>query len=266
MNIMFRNLLAKLHINGNTTNRNCWLHCLNRLVLAVTILENIAFVFLKLFINLSVIGMTFTDMSATSSLLLSGGQNFLSRTIPVLPTPHKSSTTPRATKDSSGFRFPPMTKKPRWWWRTLSCIPYLLPFHQAWMYARTAYHLHPFIPYFQPMTYPFLMAIGTLPRWSLIAYFLIAYLTIVRRKEWPHFFRFHVAVGMLIEIALQVTGIVSRWMPRSFYWGKLGMHFWTTAFFVFLFTTIECIRCALVGMYADVPFVCDAAYIQIPHE
>ncbi|KAK2378733.1 protein TIC 20-IV, chloroplastic [Trifolium repens] len=212
-------------------------------------------------------GMAFTDMSAASSHLLSGGQNLLFRTIPVLPSLRKSCKSPRAMKDgSANYRYPPMTKKPRWWWRTLSCIPYLLPFHQVWMYAQTAYNLHPFLEKFEFYTYPFLMSIGTLPRWSLIAYFVIAYLTIVRRKEWPHFFRYHVALGMLIEIALQVTGIVSRWMPKSFYWGKLGMHFWTTAFFIFLFTTIECIRCALVGMYADIPFVCDAAYIQIPYE
>ncbi|KAJ6953121.1 hypothetical protein NC652_004957 [Populus alba x Populus x berolinensis] len=29
---------------------------------------------------------------------------------------------------------------------------------------------------------------------------------------------------------------------------------------------LECIRCALAGMYADVPFACDAAYIQIPYD
>lgn len=213
-------------------------------------------------------GMAYTDMSSASSLLLSGGQNLLSRTIPVLPSLRKSCRAPRAMKEgsSAGFKFPPMTRKPRWWWRTLACIPYLLPIHQVWMYAKTAYNLHPFIEAFEFLTYPFFMSIGSLPRWSLIAYFLIAYLTIVRRKEWPHFFRFHVAVGMLIEIALQVTGLVSRWMPLGFYWGKIGMHFWTTAFFLYLFTSIECVRCALTGMYADIPFVCDAAYIQIPYE
>lgn len=211
--------------------------------------------------------MAFTNMSAASSLLLSGGQNLLFRSIPVLPRLRKSSVAPRAMKDgSSGFRYPPMTKKPRWWWRTLSCISYLLPLHQVWMYAQTAYNLHPILELYEFYTYPFLMAIGSLPKWSLIAYFIIAYLTVVRRKEWPHFFRFHVAMGMLLEIALQVTGIVSRWMPLSVYWGKLGMHFWTAASFVFFFTVLECIRCALVGMYADIPFVCDAAYIQIPYE
>lgn len=248
MNIMFRNLSVRHHLSSPTP-------C-NKVIF-------------YLLINLSWIGMTFTNMSSASSLLLSGGQDLLFRTIPpVLPRLRKSCMVPRASKDvSSGFRYPPMTKKPRWWWRTLACLSYLLPLHQTWMYAQTAYHLYPFLEFFEVYTYPFLRALGTLPRWFLIAYFFVGYLTIVRRKEWPHFFRFHVAMGMLLEIALQVTGIVTRrWLPPSLYWGKLGMHFWTFASMGFLFTVLECIRCALVGMYADIPFVCDAAYIQIPYD
>ncbi|KAC9553680.1 hypothetical protein E3N88_45645 [Mikania micrantha] len=88
---------------------------------------------------------------------------------------------------------------------------------------------------------------------------------VVRRKEWPHFFRFHVVTGMLLEIALQVTGTVWRWLPGAWYWGKAGMHFWTAFAFAFLFTVWSAFG-VVVGMYADVPFVSDAAYIQIPYE
>lgn len=159
-----------------------------------------------------------------------------------------------------------MTKKPRWWWRAVACIPYLMPLHETWMYAETAFHLHPFLEDFKFLTYPFLGSIGRLPSWFLMAYFFAAYLGVVRRKEWPHFFRFHVVMGMLLEIALQVIGTVSRWMPLAVYWGKIGMHFWTAVAFGYLFTVLECMRCALGGMYADIPFVCDAAYIQIPYD
>ncbi|KAE9621331.1 hypothetical protein Lal_00023612 [Lupinus albus] len=212
-------------------------------------------------------GMTFSNMSAPSSLLSRGGQNLLFRTIPMLPKRQRSCMTPQASKDvPTSFRYPPMTKKPRWYWRSLACLPYLMPLHETWMYAETAYNLHPFLEYFEFWTYPFLEAIGRLPSWFLMAYFFVAYLGIVRRKEWPHFFRFHVVMGMLLEIALQVIGTVSRWMPLSLYWGKLGMHFWTAVSFAYLFTVLESIRCALVGMYADIPFICDAAYIQIPYD
>ncbi|KAL4386893.1 hypothetical protein GQ457_09G025800 [Hibiscus cannabinus] len=206
-------------------------------------------------------------LSPASTPLLSGGLGALSHTVPLFLRHRSSSLVPRALKDVPySFRYPPMTKKPKWWWRSLACLPYLMPLHETWMYAETAYHLHPFLEDFEFLTYPFLGAIGRLPSWFLMAYFFVAYLGVVRRKEWPHFFRFHVVMGMLLEIALQVIGTVSRWMPLAIYWGKLGMHFWTAVVFAYLFTVLECIRCALAGMYADVPFACDAAYIQIPYD
>ncbi|XP_028752136.1 protein TIC 20-I, chloroplastic-like [Neltuma alba] len=212
-------------------------------------------------------------ISAASSLNLTGGDQSLGLLYPRIPLPssrqRRFCMVPRASSKDDvqySFRYPVMTKKPRWLWRTLACLPYLMPLHETWMYAETAYHLHPFLENLEFMTYPFLVSIGSLPSWFLMAYFFVAYLGIVRRKEWPHFFRFHVVMGMLLEISLQVIGTVSRWMPLAIYWGKLGMHFWTAVAFAYLFTVLECMRCALAGMYADVPFVCDAAYIQIPYD
>ncbi|KAL3741288.1 hypothetical protein ACJRO7_016858 [Eucalyptus globulus] len=207
------------------------------------------------------------NISSASTTLVRGDNDGLSFSLPIIPSRRRPCRAPRASKDVPySFRFPPMTKKPKWWWRTLACLPYLMPLHETWMYAETAYHLHPFLEDFEFLTYPFLGAIGKLPSWFLMAYFFVAYLGVVRRKEWPHFFRFHVVMGMLLEIALQVVGMVSRWMPLAVYWGKVGMHFWTAVAFAYLFTVLESIRCALAGMYADIPFVCDAAYIQIPYD
>ncbi|XP_074295842.1 protein TIC 20-I, chloroplastic-like [Silene latifolia] len=206
-------------------------------------------------------------LSASSTSLLSGEHGGLLSTIPHIRKRRGSGMARRASKDVPySYRFPPMTKKPRWWWRTLACLPYLMPLHETWMYAATAYHLHPFLEDLEFLTYPFFQSIGSLPGWFFMAYFFMAYLGIVRRKEWPHFFRFHVVMGMLLEIALQVIGTISRWMPLAVYWGKFGMHFWTAVAFGYLFTVLEAMRCALAGMYADVPFVCDAAYIQIPYD
>ncbi|CAA7394676.1 unnamed protein product [Spirodela intermedia] len=208
-------------------------------------------------------------LSAASASLLCGDYGSLRSMIPSAPprAGDRSRGGPRASKDVPySFRFPPMTKKPKWWWRTLACIPYLMPLHETWMYAETAYHLHPFLEDLEFLTYPFLGFIGRLPSWFLMAYFFAAYLGVVRKKMWPHFFRFHVVMGMLLEIALQVIGTISRWMPLAVYWGKFGMHFWTAVAFAYLFTVLECMRCALAGMYADIPFVCDAAYIQIPYD
>ncbi|KAL9662059.1 hypothetical protein QQ045_026887 [Rhodiola kirilowii] len=117
------------------------------------------------------------------------------------------------------------------------------------MYAETSsYHLlEPFLQNFELLTNPFLQVIGKLPKWFPMAYLIIAYLGIVRRKEWPHFIRFHVVMGWLFEVSLQVTVMVSRSWPQGLHRGLFGMHFWIAFGFGFLFTVLECMRCALAG-------------------
>ncbi|KAL3684240.1 hypothetical protein R1sor_002262 [Riccia sorocarpa] len=186
-----------------------------------------------------------------------------------LPTRKRRSTNgPRASaEDVPSFKgFAPMTEKPKWFWRILACIPYLMPLSETWMYAETAYGLFAFLEDYEFCTYPFLIMIGSLPGWFLLAYFFGAYLGIVRNNRWPHFLRFHVVTGMLLEIILQVMGTVNDWVPQSVYWGKIGAHYWLAVSMAFLFIVLDCIRCALSGMYADVPFLSDASYMQIPYE
>ncbi|KAH0972337.1 hypothetical protein GBA52_024493 [Prunus armeniaca] len=156
-----------------------------------------------------------------SSPFLSGDQGSLLRTIPLLPSRCRTRMAPRASKDIPySFRFPPMTKKPKWWWRTLACLPYLMPLHETW----------------------------------------------IEEKGMAAFLQISCGDGHVVGDCLAGHRTVSRWMPLAVYWGKVGMHFWTAVAFAYLFTVLESIRCALAGMYADIPFVCDAAYIQIPYE
>ncbi|KAL8484528.1 hypothetical protein ACS0TY_027001 [Phlomoides rotata] len=107
---------------------------------------------------------------------------------------------------------------------------FLLVQHHSYMENKVAYYeLFPIClsdEDFEFLTYPFLEALGRLPSWFLMAYFFVAYLGV---------------------------------------WGKVGMYFWTAMAFAYLFTMLECIRCALAGIYADVLFVWDAAYIQITY-
>eukprot|EP00850_Spirogloea_muscicola_P005512 SM000025S08407 [mRNA] locus=s25:625063:626779:+ [translate_table: standard] len=159
-----------------------------------------------------------------------------------------------------------MQTKPKFYWRIIALIPYLLPLSEAWMYSETAYSLHPLLENYEFLTYPFLQLLGSLPQWFLLAYFFGAYLGVVRNNRWPHFLRFHVVTAMLLEIIVQVTGTVNDWVPRAVYWGLLGAHWWLAVSFAFIFVVLECMICALRGMYADVPFLSDASYMQIPYE
>ncbi|XP_059634507.1 protein TIC 20-I, chloroplastic-like [Cornus florida] len=217
--------------------------------------------------SLSFGGPAHLHISAASMPLLSGDQGGLSNRKLMLTRRRRSFISPRAaSKDVPySFRNPAaMAERPRWWWRTLACLPYLMPLHEPWMFRETAYRLHPFFENIECFTYRFRLALCSFPSWFTMAYFFATYFGVVKNKEWPQFFRFHVTMGMLLEIVLQVMWTVSNWMPVAVYFPKIGMHYWSAVTFVYLFTVLECLRCALSGMYAHkIPFVCDAAYMQV---
>ncbi|KAJ8622715.1 hypothetical protein MRB53_031244 [Persea americana] len=106
-------------------------------------------------------GVASLHLSSASAPLVNGKLGNLGWKIPSLPRRHaagpRSPLVPQASTDIPySWRHPPMTKKPRWWWRTLACLPYLMPLHGTWLHAETAYHLHPFLEELEFLTEPFL--------------------------------------------------------------------------------------------------------------
>ncbi|GMI79768.1 translocon at the inner envelope membrane of chloroplasts 20-IV [Hibiscus trionum] len=103
--------------------------------------------------------------------------------------------------------------------------------------------------------------INGFPPWFLLIYKHFGYKWIVKNKDWPHFIRFHVMMGMLLRTGLQLVRYTSKLFPFMQYDGMLGMHFWAAIVVCFIFVLLECVGCALAGKYAaDIPFVSDAAY------
>ena len=171
----------------------------------------------------------------------------------------KSSFVCRASKS---LIYPRMETKPKWWWRSLACVPYLLPISDTFVQAALAFQLTNFLEEVDFLTFPLISTLTLLPGWALIAMSTVAYICVVRRKEWPHFLRFHVVMAMLLSSAVQIVGIASHWLPRSVYNGGIQRYFWSIIVYLQLLVVLECIRCALGGVYADLPFVKDAARIH----
>lgn len=182
-----------------------------------------------------------------------------SATFPVLPQCRRMRTIASRASSSIPYNFsgPSTEQKPRWWWRTIACIPYLMPLHMMSMYAAGAHRFVPFLENFEILVDPFFGA--QLPQWFSIVYCLGIYFLVVRRKTWPRFFRFHVIMAMLLENAIQIIGTVAGWMP---YWNSLDAPFWTVVAYGLLFAICVCIRDSLNGTYPDIPFFSEAAHMH----
>ncbi|KAH1087120.1 hypothetical protein GYH30_018590, partial [Glycine max] len=156
--------------------------------------------------------------------------------------------TPKNKYYASGFRIPANVEKPEWWWRTLSCIPYLI----ALQMSSTGYYLDPFIqkfPFFQNLIFYIPGGVNRLPIWFPMLYCYVAIVWVVKNKDLPLIFRFHVMMGMLLELALQIGG-------------TLGMYYWTGVALAYIFTMIMCIRSALLGRFVSIPLVSESTFIH----
>ncbi|XP_062219135.1 protein TIC 20-I, chloroplastic-like isoform X2 [Phragmites australis] len=161
----------------------------------------------------------------------------------------------------SSFSYPELSSKPKWWWRTLACVPYLLPLHNMWSHADTIYQLHPYLQRFG-LLYAFIDTMALLPGWLFLVIFMTIYFFVVRRKWSPHFLRFHIILAILLDTGSQAMATACNWNPSIVFQGKPMAYFWMTMAFIQIFTVLECMRCALSGVYPNVPFMSHSAFIH----
>ncbi|KAJ0264996.1 Protein TIC 20-IV [Hirschfeldia incana] len=168
----------------------------------------------------------------------------------------------RAFKDDFfKIKLPKILERPEWWWRTLACIPYLI----SLQISDVGFYVQPFLEKYDvigDMIYFIPGAINRWPSWFFMLYCYLGYMFVVKNKELPHYFRFHMMMGMLLETALQIIWCTSNFFPLIHFKGRLGMYYWMAIGFTYICLLLECIRCALAGIYAQIPFVTDAASIH----
>ncbi|CAL5200436.1 unnamed protein product [Lathyrus oleraceus] len=85
----------------------------------------------------SSLGKSATRPTAVSSPLSTDNHGHLSLGVPISRRGSSSTRTQAYIYHWSGFRIPANAEKPEWWWRTLSCIPYLI----ALQMSATGFHV-----------------------------------------------------------------------------------------------------------------------------
>ncbi|CAN6853305.1 unnamed protein product [Brassica oleracea var. botrytis] len=158
-------------------------------------------------------------------------------------------------------KLPKIAERPEWWWRTLACIPYLI----SLQVSDVGIYVRPFLEKYDATGNIIKFIPGAItrwPRWFFMLYCYLGYTFLVKNKEVPHFFRFHVIMGMLLETGLQIIWCTSDFFPLIHSRGRLAMYYETAIGFAYICVLLECIRCALAGVYPQIPFVTDAASIH----
>ena len=183
----------------------------------------------------------------------------------MLPRRRRFSKLAQAHNDIFGnSQLPALTKKPEWWMRTLACVPYLL----ALKMSDTGFYLLRFLEYhenLEDVIYFIPGAVNRLPTWFPMLYCYFGYIGVVKNENFPHYFRYHMMMAMLLEIALQIVWYSSNFAPLIHFKGTFGVQYWAAVGFIYILTLLECIRCALGGKYAEIPFLRESAITQTKH-
>ncbi|KEH39067.1 putative chloroplast protein import component Tic20 [Medicago truncatula] len=209
----------------------------------------------------SSLGKSATRLTAVSSPLFTDNHGHLSLGAPISRR-SSSSTRPEAyIYHWSGFRIPANSEKPEWWWRTLSCIPYLI----AMQMSAAGYYLEPLLDkykLFENVIFYIPGAVNRLPTWFPILYCYLAIMVVVKNRDFPIIFRFHVMMGMLLEIALQIVWVASNFMPLIHFKGTLGMYYWAGVALAYIVIIMHSIRCALLGTFSNIPVISESAFLH----
>jgi len=84
----------------------------------------------------------------------------------------------------------------------------------------------------------------------------------VKNRDFPLILRFHVMMGMLLEIAFQIVYVASNYMPLIHFKGTLGMYYWAGVALAYIAIIMHSIRCALLGTFSNIPVISESALLH----
>lgn len=157
--------------------------------------------------------------------------------------------------------------------RFFACLPYLLPLMDAIiMYSGPFFSqfevlrvillpLTPLITVY--ITILGLFSFGGLGLGGLLIFFGL-YFLVVRNENIPHFIRFNTMQSIILGIALSLFGIIwSYALEPIFQGGLIQETLFNVAFFGTVAAVIYAIVQTILGRYAEIPTLSDAAYMQV---
>lgn len=158
--------------------------------------------------------------------------------------------------------------------RLLSCLPYLLPlinvlgfgFYLFATFPASAIVLIPFLP----LISIYMLIVGSIPYGELIVFFLLLFL-VVRNYKIKHLIRYNTMQALLLLIfvrlcswILKLIGFPLQVIPNNVFTSNILVDVISTTIFLGVFAAIVyCLVQTIKGLYAEIPIVSEAVYMQV---
>lgn len=158
--------------------------------------------------------------------------------------------------------------------RIFSSLVYLLPMTLVLGFGS---YLFMTLPALRVIVLPFMPLIilygyiSSLIPYSGIIIFFALFLLVVRNERLRHFLRFHTMQAILLDIFVSLCGLLMQLigfpielMPSdvvtNFFFNVVSTTIFLAVFSACVYSIVQALR----GLYAEIPVISDAAYIQVP--
>ncbi|KAL1188376.1 Protein TIC 20-IV [Cardamine amara subsp. amara] len=180
--------------------------------------------------------------------------------------PRKPVTVVKAYDKDGNFsriKLPKSEERPEWWLMILACVPYMISLQMS----EIGFFMKPFLKQHGGTIGKTIIniipgAANGLQHKFFIVYSLLGLDWIVKNRNLPHYFRLHMAMGMLLQVAMQIIWDTSDFFPLINSNGRLAMHYHMVMSFSYICVLLECLRCAIAGTYPQIPIISEAAHIH----
>ncbi|MFN5970359.1 MAG: Tic20 family protein [Microcystis sp.] len=148
--------------------------------------------------------------------------------------------------------------------RIFAALVYLLPLYSAFAFGIFIFQQIPFLGAALAIAlYPLAFLYSSLGSFGSLIVFFVLFLAVVRNPRISHFIRFNTMQAILIDILVYLLGLALGFFARG-----LGANLVVETLFnvVFLGAFAACVYSiiqSVIGKYADIPTISEAAYSQV---
>jgi hypothetical protein len=146
--------------------------------------------------------------------------------------------------------------------RFFAALVYLLPLFYAFPFGEYLFAQFPFLQLIAIPLIP-LGIVYSFPFAGLII-FIILFAAVVRNPRISHFIRFNTMQAILLDIFLFLVSLVTGFLLRGINFGLLTETLYNVIFLGTLVACIYGIVQSIMGKYAEIPAISEAAYSQVP--
>ncbi|MBE9170172.1 hypothetical protein IQ238_22505 [Pleurocapsales cyanobacterium LEGE 06147] len=147
--------------------------------------------------------------------------------------------------------------------RFFAAIVYMIPLVYAMPFGQFLFAQFPFLTLLQIPLIPITVVYSSIPFAGLIVFFIL-FAAVVRNERINHFIRFNTMQAILINIILFLCSIVLGLLARGL--GSTNLLAQTLYNVIFIGSLAACLYSivqSILGRYAEIPTISDAAYSQV---